>query len=152
MITDKRKSIFRQQTCQSSRESRRHNEIRYNYFTFTPLFVNLLHLLHDFINSLHFHRLAAAPADQVIVHFLHVFVNSPHFPRFAAAPPGQVNMARTLEQGSGTIDLIPYGMGLETNHVLPLRAVQIAMTLCALRSTFGIYHIFGASFPSREKR
>ena len=31
------------------------------------------------------------------------------------------------------IDLIPYGTGLETNHVLPLRAVQIAMTLYALR-------------------
>ena len=26
----------------------------------------------------------------------------PHFPRLAAAPPDQVNMAWTLEQGSGT--------------------------------------------------
>ena len=37
-----------------------------------------------------------------------------------------------------TIDLIAYGTGFETNHVLPLRAVQIAMTPCALRSAFGI--------------
>ena len=49
------------------------------------------------------------------------------------------------------IDLIPYGTGLETNHVLPLRAVQIAMTLCALQSTFGIYHIFGGQERSGEQ-
>ena len=42
------------------------------------------------------------------------------------------NTSTSLLSYAAAIYLIPYGTGLETNHVLPLRAVQIAMTLCAL--------------------
>ena len=46
------------------------------------------------------------------------------------------------------IDHIPRGTGLETNHVLPLRAST--MTLSALRRIFGIIHFLAPVF-SRER-